>query len=466
MEGKQIEKFIGSIYNVQDQVAIIRPEGNYLPFLRELLKVDSEEVNIYLEVYKYDGNGDIYCLLMSNPSFVEKNMRVETTGKEISLPIGEKVLGRVINLYGAPEDGGGELDRSQERSIYKKDSFEVVKGSFKKKELVGTGIKALDFFVPILKGGRTGLIGGAGVGKTVLMTEILRNISTQFKGVTLFAGIGERTREAQELWDYLKENELMEQTALILGQINESAAVRFRAAWAAASLAEYFRDEKNWDVLFFVDNIFRFLQAGSELSTLVGEIPSELGYQPTLDSEISQFENRLTSNKRAAVTSVQTVYVPADEFSNPSVTATMPHLDTVVMLSRDIAQQGRHPSIDLLQSRSSALEREIIGDKHYETFIKATELLNKYDHLARIVSIVGEEELAEESKNDFQRAQKILNYMTQPFFNTETETGREGAYVSREKTVRDVKSIIDGDLDLVPAEKLKYISTTDNITLE
>lgn len=466
MERRETKNFIGNTKKVEGQVAVISPAGDYLPFLKELLKVESGQESIYLEVYKYERNGDIYCLLMSSPSLVNQGMEVYSTGTEISIPIGENILGRVINLYGAPEDGGPKLDRSEERSIYKKSDFNVVEDVYRKNELAQTGIKALDFFVPLFEGGRAGLIGGAGVGKTVLMTEILRNISAQFKGVTLFAGIGERTREAYELWKYLEHNDLMDQAALILGQINESAAVRFRAAWSAASLAEYFRDEKNWDVLFFVDNIFRFLQAGSELSTLLGEIPSELGYQPTLESEISQFENRLASTRDASVTSVQTVYVPADEFSNPSVTATIPQLDTVIMLSRDIAQQGRYPSIDLLKSRSSALKRDIIGSKHYDTFIKATELLNKYDHLERIVSIVGEEELSEESKNDFQRAQKILNYMTQPFFNTEIETGRKGVYVKREKIVRDVKSILDGDLDLISAEKLVFISTTDNITLK
>ena len=302
------------------------------------------------------------------------------------------------------------------------------------------------------------LVGGAGVGKTTLQEEILRNVVYDGTGVSVFAGIGERIREGHALYESLKEHNVLDRTALVFGHINKNAAVRAITASTAATLVEHFRDEEKTDVLLFVDNVFRFLQAGSELSTLLGELPSEFGYQPTLQSEIAEFENRLYSTTDASVTSVQTVYVPADEFGNPAVSATMPHMDAVAILSRELTYEGRYPAVDPFQSMSSALNPQTVGKEHYTAATEAIEILNQYKQLSRIVSIVGEEELSIENQKRYQRAQKLLNYMTQSFIVTEIETGRKGAKVPRELVVRDVRAILDGTLDAVPADKFLYIA--------
>jgi len=320
-----------------------------------------------------------------------------------------------------------------------------------------TGIKTIDFFAPLLKGGKMALVGGAGVGKTTLQEEILRNVVYGGGGVSVFAGIGERIREGHALWRSLEEYKVLDRTALVFGHISKNAAVRFLTASTAAALVEYFRDEAEEDVLFFADNVFRFLQAGSELSTLLGEIPSEFGYQPTLQTEIAQFENRLYSTEKAYVTSVQTVYVPADEFGNPAIAATMPHMDASVVLSRDLTQEGRYPAVDPFQSMSTALDPDIVGSEHYEAVTQSIELMSQYKQLARIVSIVGSEELSLENQRRYGRAQKILNYMTQPFMTTEIETGRTGIAVKRENVVRDMRAILAGDLDNISADRFLYI---------
>lgn len=463
----QSEKtFVGRVRSARGQIVTVSCESSYRPQLKELL-VAKDDSNIYMEAYEYENERELSCLLLSATTGITRNTEIVSTSTQLSVPVGRDVLGRVLNLYGETEDDAGSLHPDDHWNIYENRLPQNIGDSkAKERELSETGIKTIDFFTPVLKGGKIGLVGGAGVGKTVLMTEILHNISVRYKGVSIFAGIGERIREGHELWRSLEERELLERTVLMLGHINENAAVRFRTAWAAATLAEYFRDEKHWDVLFFVDNVFRFLQAGSELSTLLGEIPSEFGYQPTLQSEIAEFENRLSSNENASVTSVQTVYVPADELSNPSVASTLPHLDAVVILSRDIAQQGRHPSLDPFQSRSSVLDPAIIGKEHYDAVTEAIEVLNQYERLSRIVTIVGEEELSAENQTMYHRAQKLLHYMTQPFFTTEIQTGRKGVYVSREDTVRDVRAILDGTFDLVPSEKFLHIGNTKNVTLK
>lgn len=456
---------IGRVRGVRGNIVIVDCEYEYRPALRELLTSETDE-SVSLEVYEYVDESTMHCLLLSNPDSVERNTELISTGNQITVPVGRQVLGRAINLYGQAEDGGEQLDRKNSaRSIH---SFEKRASNRQTAttELVTTGIKAVDFFTPVVHGGKLGIVGGAGVGKTVLMTEILRNLTEHHKGVSIFAGIGERTREAHELWEWLKEYEILQRAVLVLGMINMNAAVRFRTADAAATIAEYFRDDAEKDVLFFVDNIFRYLQAGSELSTLLEEIPSEFGYQPTLQSEIAQFENRLMSSQNANITSVQTIYVPADELSNPSVNASLPHMDAVAILSRDIVQEGRHPAIDPFQSRSSAVDPHIVGQQHYEVVTQTIEMLNQYNRLSRIVSIVGEEELSQENRTLYQRAQKIINYMTQPFFTTEAQTGQKGAFVERDLVVQDVKAILDGKFDIVPADDFLYISDTKSVTLK
>lgn len=464
MEEKIEPQFVGRVQSVRGQIVSIASGSSYRPELKELLTCPHDGT-VRLEAYQYTGT-ELFCLLLSSPKDVHRNMEIVSTGKQISIPVGKAVLGRAINVYGEPEDGGEALQEGERRSIYPSQLTLPSYISMPPKDIAETGIKALDFFTPVLRGGKLGLVGGAGVGKTVLLTEILRNLNNRYnESVTVFAGIGERIREAHELRESLEENAILERSALVLGAINENAAVRFRTAWAAATLAEYFRDAQKQDVIFFVDNVFRFLQAGSELSTLLGEIPSELGYQPTLQSEIAQFENRLASTGAASITSVQTVYVPADELANPAVGATIPHLDAVALLSRDAAQQGRYPAIDLFRSSSSVIDRAIVGDAHYKAVTGATEILNQYDRLARVVAIVGEEEISAENQRVYQRAQKILNYMTQSFFITEIQSGRKGVVVRREDVVRDVQAILDGKFDLVPAEKFLYIGTAQSVVL-
>lgn len=451
------ELHVGKVRGVIGQIVRIDCDGEYRPALRELLVAEAGG-DIHLEAYAYENQHTLYCLLLSDVDKVPRNTRIISTGQQITIPVGEAVLGRVVDLYGNPIDGGGEVVSEEMRSIYQPQGG-VSQGNrtIRPTEVLETGIKTIDFFAPLLRGGKMALVGGAGVGKTTLQTEMLRNVVYNGTGVSVFAGIGERIREGHALWLSLKENDVLDRTGLVFGHISKNAAVRALTAASAATMVEYFRDEKKKDVLFFADNVFRFLQAGSELSTLLGELPSEFGYQPTLQSEIAQFENRLYSTEQASVTSVQTVYVPADEFGNPAVSATMPHMDAIVILDRELTYEGRYPAVDPFRSMSLALNPRIVGQKHYETAIEAVEVLNQYKQLARIVSIVGEEELSQENQRRYLRAKKLLNYMTQAFISTSTETGRKGVTVPRQVVVNDVRAILDGELDAVPAENFLYI---------
>ncbi len=457
---KSTYRSVGRVQALHGQIVTVLCEGAYRPPLRELLLV-SEEAEARLEAYAYEGDRLLRCLLLSEPQMLARGMHVLSTGQEITVPVGPGLLGRVVDLYGAPQDGRGAVDAVSWRSIH--DQSHIHFDQSTQRELIETGIKAIDFFTPMQNGGRLALVGGAGVGKTVLLTEILRNLITHHSGVSIFAGIGERTREGHELWSWLESTGLLPRIALVLGSIHKNAAVRFRTAWAASALTQYYRDEEQQDVLFFVDNVFRFLQAGSELSTLAGEIPSEYGSQPTLQSEISEFEGRLKSTDTASVTSVQTVYLPADELSHPAISATVPHMDSVVILSRAIAAAGRLPAVDPFRSRSGLLDEAIVGTQHYRTVTEAMDVLVQHQRLARIVSIVGSDELSAENKVLYERGEKILSYMTQPFFSAEAHTGRKGIFVPRSEVVRDVRTILDGGADLLPAEAMRYVGTLESI---
>ena len=456
-DDRQLQR-VGRVRRVIGQIVGIECEGEYRPRLQELL-VAEEDKTVRLEAYAYREERMLYCLLLSPVSTLRRMATILATGRQITVPVGKELLGRAINLYGEPMDGGGPVVSKIERSIYPNVRPGIAELA-STPGILETGIKMLDFFTPVVKGGKTALVGGAGVGKTTLETEILRNLlqGSGQNGVSVFAGIGERVREGQALWQDLKDQRVLERTALMFGYINKNAVVRFRTAAAAAAVAEYYRDEEGRDVFFFIDNVFRFLQAGSELSTLLGEIPSEYGYQPTLQSEIAQFENRLVTTSRGSITSVQATYVPADEFENPAVAATLAHMDTVVILSRDVAQQGRYPAIDPLRSTSDAIDPTIIGADHYNAVTETFAALNQYDRLARVVAIVGEEELSLQNQQTYHRAQLILHYMTQPLFTTESENGRPGVSVRREDVVRDVRAILSGALDAVQAEQLLYIA--------
>lgn len=447
------------LIGVKGQIAGVRWEEEKLPRLLEIL-TSPKNPQIKLEVHSFAREQKIYCLSLTPTGLLVRGMPIVTTGKPLTIPAGKQTLGRIINLFGQPLDGKGEIKAQPAIPIYgTTPSFGLLKAG---EETIETGVKAIDFFTPLLKGGKIGLVGGAGVGKTILMSELLHNITEKHHGVSVFAGIGERIREGHELWLELEKAEVLEKIVLLMGQMNENAAVRFRIATAAAAAAEYFRDREKSDVLLFVDNTFRFAQAGSEVAALLGEIPSELGYQATLESEMANFQNRLVTTENGAVTSIQTIYVPADELSDPAVNAAMSYLDSVVILSRDIAQRGHYPPVDPIRSSSTILRKEIVGADHFETATEAIEVLNRFERLARVAAIVGEAELSPHDQLVYQRAKKLLNYLTQPFFVTEKQSSRLGVFVTKEKTIRDIKLILKGDFDSVPDERFLNIGCLDD----
>ena len=448
--------YVGKIRSVRGQIAEVVAEGADLPEVFTILNCPTDP-KVKLEVYAFREGSRIICLSLTPGHLLFRGMEVVSTGKPLTIPAGAKVLGRIMNLFGEPQDGGGPFVQVSQIPIYSQGpGYNIIRSST---EMIETGIKQIDFFTPFIKGGKIGFIGGAGVGKTILMTELLRNIAAAHAGVSVFAGIGERIREGHELFESLQRSGFLDRVTLIFGQMNENAAIRFRIASAATTLAEYFRDVEKKDVLFFVDNTFRFIQAGNEVATILGAIPSELGYQATLETEIANFENRLVSTENASITSIQTVYVPADELSDPGVAAIMSYLDSVLVLSRNIAARGLYPPIDTLHSSSTLLNKKIIGEDHYRTVTEALEILHDYPRLERFVDIVGESELSATDQLLYHRAKRLLNYMTQPFFTTETQTGRKGVFVKRADTIKDVKSILSGKMDEIPPEKFLYIGS-------
>jgi F-type H+/Na+-transporting ATPase subunit beta len=449
--------FKGRVRGVRGQIVEVGyDDTNGLPKFFEIL-TSPENPQVSLEVYAYAEDNTLFCLSLTKRRYLYRNMPIVTTGHPLVVPAGKGILGRVFNLFGNPVDNKGPMSDTKPVGIYR--DMSVTTNVVTSQEILETGIKQIDFFTPFVKGGKVGFVGGAGVGKTVLMTELLHNITYKHEGLSIFAGIGERIREGHELMKALEQSKVIDRVALIFGQMNENAIIRFRVAWAASTLAEFFRDEFKKDVLFFADNVYRFIQAGAEVSAVLGSIPSELGYQATLETEISNFENRLVSTPNGSITSLQTVYVPADELSDVGVAAILSHLDAQVILSRDRASRGFYPPIDPLVSTSSTLNKRIVGDVHYEVATRALETLNNHQRLSRIVAIVGEAELSPYDQLIYQRAKKLINYLTQPFFTTESQTGKKGVTVERNTTVKDVDMIISGKMDQVPAEKFLYIGS-------
>ena len=458
----QTRQVKGTVTSINGQLATLEVEDDLYPSLFEIL-VCPQDPSVILEVFS-QSKRTTYCQILTNPEKLFRGMEIVGTGSDLKVPVGKAVLGRVIDLFGAPRDSGGAIPRNTLSSIYSQPpSLNIVKSVY---QVLETGIKAIDFLTPIQRGGKVGFIGGAGVGKTILLTELMHNITLrQAQGkltkevYSVFAGVGERIREGQELYQRLEESGVLSKTILILGQMNENAAVRFRVAQAAVAQAEYFRDKLNSDVLFFIDNMFRFVQAGNEVATLLGTIPSEQAYQATLQTEISTIEDRLIPTENGAITSFQNVYVPADEIADAGVTAVMSFLDTAIVLSRSVAQKGIYPPIDLFQSSSSTLSKAFLGEAHFKALTEFQKLLENYNKLSHIVAIVGEEELSPENRILYNRTKKIINYLTQPFFMTEKQTGREGKTVLKSTTIEDVTIILSGSLDSIPPEKFMYIGS-------
>ena len=438
---------------------IIEVEFETKPPIAHDVLVLEKDSSVKMEVFSSSSNVTFNCISLSPTKKLHRGAVVINTGESIKIPVGTSVLGRIMDIFGRPQDGNGEISVTEYRPIFGSDvSFgEVVVP----KNVLETGIKAIDFFAPILKGGKVGLFGGAGVGKTVLLTEVIHNIVilNKEKSVSVFTGVGERTREGQELYESLKETKTLAQVALIYGAMGENPTVRFRTATAGVALAEYFRDVHNKDVLFFIDNIFRFAQAGYELATLMNTIPSEGGYQATLPTEMASFHERLVSSKNGSITSIEAIYVPSDDLTDSAVQSIFPYLDSNVILSRSVYQEGRFPAIDLLSSTSSALSEEVVGVSHFKALITSQNLLKKAVSLERIVSLVGESELSPDDQKAYKRARLIRNYMTQNFFVTETQTGKKGKRIPLADTVRDVNEVLDGKYDDYPPETFLYIGS-------
>lgn len=450
----------GIVRSVKGQIAQVQITSEIYPTLNEIL-TSPKDPRIRLEVLNQNEDM-VACLALSNHAALYRSMPVVSTGTTLRIPIGEAVLGRVLNLFGEPQDGKGPLAPAARTPIYAKTpSLNVIRGTF---QLLETGIKAIDFPTPFMKGGKIGFIGGAGVGKTILMTELIHNITQSHSGVSVFAGVGERIREGQELYQRLIESKVMDKTVMVLGQMNESAAVRFRVALAATSIAEYFRDQQQKDILFFVDNMFRFVQAGNELSTLLGVTPSEQAYQATMQTEVSSLEDRLVPTERGSITSIQAVYVPADEITDAAVNTIMSFLNSVIVLSRSITQMGLYPPVDL-QLSSSSVNKNIIGQEHFTVLTAFRQMLDRYNQLSHIVAIMGESELSTADQLLYNRVKKVVHYLTQPFFVTEEQTGRKGVYVPRQTAVSDIGLILSGKLDEIPNEKFLYIGSLKDAKL-
>ena len=452
----------GKVISILGQVVEVEFLGEKSAHIHDILKLEDDD-SVRMEVYSSSDNESFYCLILSNSPKLSKGKKVINTGSPLKIPVGQKTLGRAINLFGAPLDGKGLLPDPELKPVFSSGvSYDDV---IIPSQVLETGIKAIDFFSPILKGGKVGLLGGAGVGKTVLLTEIIHNVVVLHKdeSVSVFAGIGERIREGQELYETLSESQVLPAVSLILGQMGENPAVRFRTAFAGVTMAEYFRDVMGKNVLFFIDNIFRFAQAGYELATVMNTIPGEGGYQATLTSEMGQLHERLVSTKKGSITSIEAVYVPSDDISDFGVQSIFPYIDSIVVVSRNVYQEGRFPAIDFLSSTSTALNITTVGARHYKAYIDAQALLKKANSLERIVSLIGESELSNEDQTIYKRYKLLQNYMTQNFFVVEAQTGTVGSYIKLEDTITDVESILKGEFDLVMPEKLLYIDTLKSV---
>ena len=455
------EKHIGEVVQVIGPVLDIRFAHDELPPLLNAIEIDNDGAKLVAEVAQQVGDDVVRCIAMNSTDGLVRGAKALDTGGPISVPVGEECLGRVFNLLGDPVDNLPAPEAKERWSIHRQaPSYEE---QMPATEILETGIKVVDLICPYAKGGKIGLFGGAGVGKTVLIMELIHNVATAHGGLSVFTGVGERTREGNDLYNEMKESGVIDKTALVYGQMNEPPGARMRVGLSGLTMAEYFRDEKNQDVLLFIDNIFRFTQAGSEVSALLGRMPSAVGYQPTLATEMGNLQERITSTRKGSITSVQAVYVPADDLTDPAPATTFAHLDATTVLSRKIVEQGIYPAVDPLESTSRILEPDVVGEEHYEVARKVQEILQKYKELQDIIAILGMEELSEEDKSTEFRARKIQKFLSQPFHVAENFTGIKGKYVPLKETIRGFKAIVDGEMDQYPENAFFNVGTIEDV---
>ena len=451
----------GKIVQVMGPVVDVEFSDHNLPCIKDALEVDNNGKKCVMEVAQHIGNDTVRCIMLASSEGLHRDMEVTATGAGITVPVGKATLGRLFNVLGEAIDDGEPVESKENWCIHREPpSFEDQSPVV---EVLETGIKVIDLLAPYSKGGKIGLFGGAGVGKTVLIQELIRNIATEHGGYSIFTGVGERSREGNDLWTEMKESGVLEKTALVFGQMNEPPGARMRVAETGLTMAEYFRDKEHQDVLLFIDNIFRYVQAGSEVSALLGRMPSAVGYQPTLANEVGELQERIASTKEGSVTSVQAIYVPADDLTDPAPATTFAHLDATTVLSRKIVEQGIYPAVDPLESNSRILDPDIVGEEHYEVARRVQEILQSYKELQDIIAILGMEELSEEDKTTVYRARKIQRFLSQPFHVAETFTGIPGKYVPLEETVKGFKKIIDGEMDEYPEWAFFNVGTIDDV---
>ncbi|MBE5828828.1 MAG: F0F1 ATP synthase subunit beta [Butyrivibrio sp.] len=451
----------GKILQVMGPVVDVKFEDGDLPYINDALEVYPRGHKRVMEVAQHIGNDTVRCIMLSHSEGLAKDMEVKRAGGPISVPVGPQVLGRLFNVLGDPIDNKGEVESKEKWQIHR-DAPSLVDQS-PVVEVLETGIKVIDLLAPYAKGGKIGLFGGAGVGKTVLIQELIQNIATEHGGYSIFTGVGERSREGNDLYTEMSESGVIDKTALVFGQMNEPPGARMRVAETGLTMAEYFRDVEHQDVLLFIDNIFRFVQAGSEVSSLLGRMPSAVGYQPTLATDLGMLQERITSTRYGSVTSVQAVYVPADDLTDPAPATTFAHLDATTVLSRKIVEQGIYPAVDPLESSSRILEEDIVGKDHYNTAMKVQEILQKYKELQDIIAILGMEELSDEDKMTVHRARKIQRFLSQPFHVAEQFTGLPGKFVPLTETVKGFKAIVNGEMDHYPEAAFFNVGTIDEV---
>ena len=456
-----MKEYKGTVVQVQGPVVDVQFPHGALPSIRDTVSLEVDGSKRVMEVAQDVGGDTVRCFMLSPSEGIGRGMEAVSQGEPVRVPVGEGVLGRMFNVLGDPIDGKGEVTARDRWPIHRDppsfaDQRPVV-------DLFETGIKVIDLLAPYARGGKIGLFGGAGVGKTVLIQELIHNIATQHGGYSIFTGVGERTREGSDLWHEMTESGVISKTALVFGQMNEPPGARMRVALTGLTMAEYFRDREHQDVLLFIDNIFRYVQAGSEVSALMGRLPSAVGYQPTLANEMGALQERITSTKNGAITSVQAVYVPADDLTDPAPATTFTHLDATTVLSRKIVEQGIYPAVDPLESTSRILEPDVVGERHYKIARAVQALLQRYRELQDIIAILGMEDLSEEDKQAVERARRIQQFFSQPLFVAQTFTGLEGRFVKLEDTLRSFEAILGGELDRLPEAAFSMTGSVDEV---